>query len=111
MIIDQVINSVFNSNTYILSIKHAPDCWLVDCGDAEVLVGWITKNNKKLKGIFITHGHFDHIYGLNEIIQVFPDCIVYISQRGKENLYSEKLNISRYSGNSFIYRYDNLRVL
>ena len=111
MIITQVINSIFNSNSYIISTENEQNCWLVDCGDPEILTEWVTNNKKKLLGIFITHGHFDHIYGLNKVMEAFPDCTVYTSLKGKENLYSEKFNLSRYSSNPFVYQYDNIVVL
>lgn len=111
MIITQFVNSIFNSNTYIISIENEQNCWLVDCGDPEILIDWVINNHKNLVGIFITHGHYDHIYGLNKVIEAFPDCIVYTSLKGKENLYSEKFNLSRYSGNGFVYKFDNLVIL
>jgi hydroxyacylglutathione hydrolase len=111
MIITQFINSIFNSNTYIISNENERNCWLIDCGDPEALIKWVTNNHKNLVGIFITHGHYDHIYGLNKVVEAFPNCIVYTSMKGKDNLYSEKLNLSRYSGNSFVFNYDNLSVL
>lgn len=111
MIVNQIVNSVFISNTYILTIEKEQSCWLIDCGDAEVLVEWIKKHKKKLVGIFITHSHFDHIYGLNKVIATYPDCTIYISQKGKEGLFSDKLNFSRYSGNKFTFQYDNIFIL
>ena len=111
MIVNKFVNSVFNSNTYILSIEKAQNCWLIDCGDAEVLIDWIQEHNKNLVGIFITHSHFDHIYGLNKVIETFPDCSIYTSQKGKEGLFSDKLNFSKYNGDRFIYQYDNISIL
>ena len=111
MDINQFVNSVFSSNTYILSIEQEQNCWLIDCGDAEVLIEWIQNHKKNLVGVFITHSHFDHIYGLNKIIATFPDCTIYTTQKGKEGLYSDKLNFSKYSDDSFIYQYDNISIL
>ena len=111
MIINRFVNSVFDSNTYILSKEQDKNCWLVDCGDAEVLIDWIKINNKKLNGVFVTHSHFDHIYGLNRVVEAFPSCIIYTSQRGKEGLFSDRLNISRYHCDSYVYKYNNVSIL
>mgnify|MGYP003966512289 FL=1 len=111
MIIKRFVNSVFDSNTYILSKEQDKNCWLVDCGDAEVLIDWIKINNKKLNGVFVTHSHFDHIYGLNRVVEAFPSCIIYTSQRGKEGLFSDRLNISRYHCDSYVYKYNNVSIL
>lgn len=68
------------------------DCYLVDCGDVEKIIeqGW------RVRGVLLTHSHFDHIYGLNVLIDKFPDVIVYTNQAGKEGLINEKWNFSRY---------------
>lgn len=111
MLIKQIINSVFNSNSYILYSENDINCWIVDCGDIDPLADWINKQKKKLVGIFITHTHFDHIYGLNQIVALFPDCIVYTSLNGKEGLFSSKLNLSRYNCTNFTYKFDNISIL
>lgn len=111
MLIKQIINSIFNSNSYILYNENDINCWIVDCGDADPLVNWINNHKKKLVGIFITHTHYDHIYGLNQIVSLFPDCIIYTSSNGKEGLFSSKLNVSRYNCTSFIYQFENISVI
>lgn len=111
MEIVKIVNSVFSSNTYILSHEFDERCWLVDCGDVEPIVDWIQINNKRLIGVFLTHTHFDHIYGLNQIVSLFPDCIIYTSEMGEKGLFSDKLNFSRYNCSSFIYKFDNIIIL
>lgn len=108
MIIQQITNSVFASNTYLLSSECSEQCWFVDCGDIAFLSDWISLNKKRLAGIFITHTHFDHIYGLNQIVSLYPDYVVYTSEMGTKGLYSDKLNISHYNGTSFIFKYGNV---
>jgi hydroxyacylglutathione hydrolase len=105
----QFINTIFDSNSYIIYSDEYELCWLVDCGDAQPLLDWIYSNNKTLAGIFITHTHTDHIYGLNDVVASFPECIIYVSNKGKEGLYSETLNLSAYhdKGN-FVYKYENV---
>jgi glyoxylase-like metal-dependent hydrolase (beta-lactamase superfamily II) len=44
--------------------------------------------------VFITHAHFDHIYGINELIDLFPGCIVYASEESERGLFSSELNLS-----------------
>lgn len=106
MIITRHINSIFNSNTYILENKSCDYCWLIDIGDA---APFLDKNN--IKGIFLTHTHFDHIYGINKIIEKFPNCTIYTSKSGSEALYSDKLNLSKYHESSLIFEGSNISVL
>lgn len=87
-----IVNSVFNSITYILPLSSSHDCWLVDCGDVEKIIeqGW------NIKGVLLTHIHFDHIYGLNKLLGTFPDAIIYTNADGKKGLMDPKWNFSRY---------------
>lgn len=109
--IDYVVNSFFNSTTWILSKMKSNQVWLIDCGDSKPIIDYVNNNNLKLQGIFFTHTHYDHIYGLNELLVEYPDLIVYTSEYGKECLFSDKMNLSIYHENSFIYNGSDVRIL
>jgi len=106
-----VVNSILNSITYILPINGLEkECYLVDCGDVEKVIeqGW------KVRGVLLTHSHFDHIYGLNKLVEIFSEALVYTNQAGKEGLVNEKWNFSRYHTevDNFIFsKMENVRVL
>lgn len=108
----RLINSQFNSNTYILSMKDEVSVWLVDPGDVQPVFDWMKRNNQReLKGILLTHTHFDHIYGVNEILREFPECAVFVANEyGKEGLTNIKQNGSKYTGNPIVIeKPDNVR--
>lgn len=109
--VKQIINSVLNSNCYIVYQDDSPNVWLVDAGDADCIKAWINEHGKTIKGIFVTHSHYDHIYGLNDILSHAHDFNVYISLNGKMGLYSDRLNFSRYHYKSFVYKGDNVIVM
>ena len=44
----------------------------------------------------MTHAHFDHIYGLNKLMRLSPDCKVYTNDFGQKSLTDPKRNFSRY---------------
>lgn len=106
----EIINSIFNSKTYLVQYEQS-HVYLIDCGDIEPIVKWCKENEKVIKGVFITHSHFDHIYGLNELIDYNPNCVVYVSRESKEALYSDRLNFSLYHEKSFIFLGDHVRLL
>ena len=94
-----IVNSVFTSRTYVLIDDS--DIWLVDCGDVQPLLSifaYVNGGNYHIKGVLITHAHFDHIYGLPKIMELFPDVYVYTNEYGKLALSNEKMNLSRYHG-------------
>ena len=97
MVIRQVVNTVFNSCSYVLSGGDAS--WIVDCGDVDLLLPLI---DGQLKGVMITHSHFDYIYGLNTLMALFPGIPVLTNEAGREGLLSDKLNYSRYHEAPFI---------
>ncbi|MCE5174409.1 MAG: MBL fold metallo-hydrolase [Bacteroidales bacterium] len=49
-----------------------------------------------IKGVLLTHAHLDHIYGLPELFERFPDCLLYTNDFGMKTLADDKLNMSRY---------------
>lgn len=102
-------NSIYQSNTYVLTVGGS--AWLVDIGDIQPVADWLRQHKLDLKGVFLTHAHYDHIYGLNDLVKMYPDIGVYTSSNGEKGLYSDKLNMSRYAGTSFVYQYGNIEVL
>lgn len=111
--LDSIVNSVFNSMTYLIHSDNSQDLYIVDCGDVQPIINYVHKYELTLRGIFLTHTHFDHIYGLNEVVSAFPQSTIYTSEHGKEGLYSPKYNMSRYQIEipHFIYRFDNVAII
>ena len=110
MIVERVVNSVFSSNTYLLHEDGQLDYWLVDIGDIDPVLALIP-DGAQVRGVFLTHSHYDHIYGINRLVHHFPACVVYTSEHGREGLYSDKLNISRYHGESLVFQGGNVQLL
>lgn len=94
MKIEIIHNTILQSCTYILYEDGVNDCYLIDCGEVEPIEGFLHANNKNLKGIFLTHSHYDHIYGINEIISLYPDVIIYASAGTIEGLSDVNINLS-----------------
>lgn len=105
-------NRVFNSRTYILSKEGSDEVWLVDCGDFDRVLERI--GDKKVVGVLLTHAHSDHIYGLDALMEHFPDVKIYTNEYGVEALRSPQKNISRYHSeypDISIEAPENIRVL
>ena len=90
------VNSILTSNSYIIYSDECDFAYVVDPGDSKSIVEWLKCNNRFLKGIFITHAHFDHIYGINDLQDKFPEINVFGSFYAREGMMSEKLNGSYY---------------
>ena len=96
MIIHRIVNFVFNSCTYVVHGEESRQAMIVDCGDVEPITDYLTEHRLVLSHILLTHSHFDHIYGLNAIIQQFSSVKIITNKFGLEGLRSPKLNISHY---------------
>lgn len=100
--VKKVVGSILSSNMYILFEESSSDCWIVDMGDFHALKEALPKSFR-IKGLFLTHGHFDHIVGINDFYNSFPESIIYTSEYGIEQLYSDKKNFSLYHEKSLIF--------
>lgn len=101
LIVKSIINTVLESRTYILEVSRT-EFWIVDPGDIEQIME-TAGDGKVLKGILLTHIHYDHIYGLPALIRIFPGAIIYTNEAGVEALASAKLNLSKYHDKPIIY--------
>ena len=86
------------------------NAWIIDPGDIDKIVEILPKKCS-VKGVFITHYHFDHIYGLNSLTYLFPGLVVFATEIIATGLYSDKMNLSYYHNQSFVYQGKNLIFL
>lgn len=86
----------FSANTYVIGEKGGP-CIVIDLGSTQTrVISYIKENRTSCLGILLTHGHFDHIRGLNNFLKEF-NCTVFIDFNDKDFLTDSKLNGSKYS--------------
>jgi len=93
--VTSAVGQVMNSIVYALSDGISHDYYLVDIGDFDAARSLLPKD-ANVRGVFITHGHHDHIFGINDLKKAYPDCVVYASEECARMLTSAKLNLSMY---------------
>ncbi len=81
-------NKLLQSATYLIGN------YLVDCGDGEAIIKEAEEQNVVIRGIFLTHCHLDHIYGLPKVLERFPDARIYCSGQTHKGLKDDTLNLS-----------------
>lgn len=94
--LSEITNSIFTSRTYIMEASPEAPIWLVDCGDFDKVLEQI--GDRPVAGVLLTHAHFDHIYGLPELLHRFPQAKIVTNKVGLETLGNSRLNLSRYQG-------------
>lgn len=111
--VEHIVNSVFTSRTYILSDGLCNEFWLVDCGDVQPLMDLLSYEGRAsavIKGVLLTHVHYDHIYGLPRLRELFPDVKVYTNAVGKKALVDTRLNMSKYHDDPIVFESDHVAV-
>ena len=110
MKVSHIVNSVFTSKTYILTQEGSRSIWLIDCGDVSPIVDMLSSMGGAfiIKGVLLTHVHYDHIYGLPRLTEKFPSLRVYTNEYGKKALTDIRLNYSKYHNDPIVYESENV---
>ena len=98
IIVEKLINKPVDSNTYILSDSESENCLIIDPGNRDIskLVDYFSVIDKIPLAILLTHEHFDHIYGVNELLKSYPDIKIYGSLKTIERIQNKRKNLSFY---------------
>ncbi len=96
-----------NNHSYYINDEDGDSCYLIignthalliDLGlFKEPLLPTIKNITNKELIIVCTHGHFDHIGAIDELVEKY-NCPVYIHQDDYEMIYNDQLNLSNYYG-------------
>jgi glyoxylase-like metal-dependent hydrolase (beta-lactamase superfamily II) len=72
LIIKTIPAGVYEANCYLLVDEDTKECGIIDPGgDTKKLETIIKSLNANPKYILLTHGHFDHVGGVIELINIF----------------------------------------
>lgn len=109
MKIEKFVLGSLGTNSYLLINEETKEVLIVDpatCPD--YLVQHIKSNGYLPKAILLTHGHFDHVMGLDGFVKEF-DIPIYLHEEEKKILEDPSLNLSAMFGSS--YAYHNVQCL
>lgn len=101
------------TNCYLAYDEITKEAYFFDCGGKNIhkLNDYIKENSLDLKYIILTHGHGDHIEGLNLLAETYPEAKVYIGKEEKEFLYNSNLSLSdRIFGEDFTFNGEFIEV-
>lgn len=83
------------TNCYILYRETYKKAVLVDPGaQGTDILARCSELSVTPEAIFLTHGHFDHILGVEDIRREFPEIPIYAGEKEKEVLRNPSVNLS-----------------
>ena len=100
MIINHFVLGSYETNSYILrESESSRDCLIVDTGlESRGLIDFIAEHKLNPAALVLTHGHADHISGLVDLRENFPEIKVYIHKLDADMLRKPMANLSILAG-------------
>ncbi|GBU20843.1 hypothetical protein R80B4_00730 [Fibrobacteres bacterium R8-0-B4] len=97
----KIVTGQLEVNTYV--IPHANgDCLVIDPSDhCRDVVRYLQKEKLRPIAILLTHGHFDHIMGIPEILDEYKEAEIFIHDNDKAMLADSNRNGSILMGADF----------
>lgn len=101
MKLKKLILGTMQTNCYVL-IQDNQECLLVDPGaQGQKVAQYLDENELVLKGILLTHGHFDHIGAVDYLYEKYH-CPIYTHEYTCDLLEDSYLNLSENFGQPFV---------
>lgn len=88
MVVIPIKNELLQSASYLVGN------YVVDCGDGDAILKTALEKGIEIRGIFLTHCHQDHIYGIPKVMVQFPNAKIYCSAMTHKGLLDDTLNLS-----------------
>lgn len=95
MELEKIVVGINETNAYIIYDSNIREALIIDPGDeAKVIAGYIDRNSLNLKGIILTHYHYDHIGAAEELKKKYSSPI-YIHKKEVDGLKDSGMNGSK----------------
>jgi len=92
----------FMTNVYIVSDRHGAAVLIDPAGETSTIIGWLKSNNLDLKAILLTHGHVDHVAGLEgNSLSDMANGEIYINRRDSEMVLNPPIELGQELGFNF----------
>ena len=111
--IKKIIVGQLQANCYVIYNEDLKEAFLVDPGDdAKKINRFLKEKELSLKGIFLTHGHIDHIGGTHSFLVEQPSLPIYIHHEDAVFLTKADMNLSSsFNKGNYILKPQNLITL
>lgn len=104
--INKMVMGMTQTNCYYIHQNGFKEAIVIDPAEnGEYIFKKLEGQNLKIAGIFLTHGHFDHIMGANELREL-SGAKIYIYDQEKELCESATMNVSADLGRPYTVKAD-----
>lgn len=105
---EKFITGPLDVNTYVVR-NEQKSCLLIDPSrNCEEVIDYLKTEELSPEAVVLTHGHFDHILGIPEIISSLSEIPIYIHKNDRDMLSQPLLNGSVLIGEEFAYSGENV---
>ncbi|NIA07794.1 MAG: MBL fold metallo-hydrolase [Actinobacteria bacterium] len=95
MLLKHFTLSSMQTNTYVLGCSGSDACVIIDVGaGAGPLLDFLQRKSLRLEALILTHGHYDHIAGVKELLKVHPEAQIILGQDAQKVACSPMRNLS-----------------
>lgn len=110
MKIKRFIGGMLESNGYVIFQKEGGEAFLIDPGyNSKVFIEYIKAHDFTLKGILLTHHHYDHVGAVERVKNVF-DCPVYLHRRDCD-MYRKNVDVYMEDGDILYLEDEAIKVI
>lgn len=94
MKVEKYVTGLLGTNCYLVVNEETKQAVLIDPADCpDYLVSHIKSKGIAVEAILLTHGHFDHIMGIDGFLREFP-VSVYVHEDEEELINNPQMNLS-----------------
>lgn len=110
MKIKRFIGGMLESNGYVIYQQEGGEAFLIDPGyNSKVFIEYIKEHSLVLKGILLTHHHYDHVGAVERIKDVL-DCSVHLHRRDCD-MYRKAVDVYMEDGDVLELEGEKIRVI
>jgi glyoxylase-like metal-dependent hydrolase (beta-lactamase superfamily II) len=97
ILIHRIVNGKWSENCYIVSNKHNQAIIIDPGGNFNLMCDYLKENNLSLSAIINTHGHFDHVVSVADLVKKHQ-CPFYLHSNDERLLKSANLYMTLFEG-------------
>ena len=95
--IETFLEAMFGENCFVVSVRDGGPCWIIDPSfppQPEEVLAYVAGHKLQPAALVLTHGHADHIAGVEHILHDWPELPVLIGREDDAMLTDANANLS-----------------